>query len=82
MMTDYEVREAFWRRGNLVEAGETVTLSDAEAKYLGHALETVAEAEKRRAREARDAERAAEKAAAEEPAEAEEGHPRRRAKAS
>lgn len=37
-MKQYEVTAEFWRDGLLVEAGTVVSLSDAEAKYLQHAL--------------------------------------------
>lgn len=37
-MKKYEVTASFWRRNNLVAVGETLRLSDAEAKYLGHAV--------------------------------------------
>jgi hypothetical protein len=37
-MKKYNVDVAFWHRGRLVAAGETVPLTAAEAKYLGHVV--------------------------------------------
>ncbi|ARQ95340.1 hypothetical protein [Bradyrhizobium phage BDU-MI-1] len=37
-MPKYNVDKAFWHRGREVEAGETVTMTKAEAKYLGHVV--------------------------------------------
>jgi hypothetical protein len=41
MKKSYKVMNAFWRGMLLVDAGTTIELSDAEAKYLGHHLEPV-----------------------------------------
>ncbi|UPT95389.1 hypothetical protein J4G48_0040245 [Bradyrhizobium barranii subsp. apii] len=37
-MPKYNVDKAFWRGGRLVAVGEKVTMTKAEAKYLGHIL--------------------------------------------
>jgi hypothetical protein len=38
MKKTYTAMAAFWRHGNLVVEGDPVSLTDAEAKYLKHAL--------------------------------------------
>jgi len=40
-MPKYNVDKAFWRGGRLVAVGEKVTMTKAEAKYLGHILSEV-----------------------------------------
>lgn len=37
-MPKYNVDKAFWRGGRLVAVGEKVSMTKAEAKYLGHIL--------------------------------------------
>jgi hypothetical protein len=37
-MPKYNVEKTFWRHGLEVKAGDEVSLSKAEAKYLGHAV--------------------------------------------
>jgi hypothetical protein len=37
-MPKYNVDKAFWRGGRLVAVGEMVSMTMAEAKYLGHIL--------------------------------------------
>jgi hypothetical protein len=37
-MPKYNVDKTFWRNGLEVTAGESITLSKAEAKYLGHVV--------------------------------------------
>lgn len=37
-MPKYNVDTAFWRGGRLIPAGEKVTMTKAEAKYLGHII--------------------------------------------
>lgn len=37
-MPKYNVDKAFWLRGREIAAGETVTMTKAEAKYLGHVV--------------------------------------------
>jgi hypothetical protein len=40
-MPKYKVDVAFWRNGLKVAAGEEITLSKSEAKYLGHIVSEV-----------------------------------------
>jgi hypothetical protein len=40
-MPKYNVDKAFWRNGHLLEVDSSVTMSKAEAKYLGHVLTEV-----------------------------------------
>ena len=35
-MPKYNVEKAFWRHGLLIEAGQKVSMTASEAKYLGH----------------------------------------------
>jgi hypothetical protein len=37
-MTEYTANTDFWRKGQLVPKGTSVSMTKAEAKYLGHAL--------------------------------------------
>jgi hypothetical protein len=37
-MPKYNVDKAFWRKGLEVKAGGNVTLTETEAKYLGHVV--------------------------------------------
>jgi hypothetical protein len=40
---NYTVAEPFWRQGILLEAGEPLKLTDAEAKHIKHLLNEVSE---------------------------------------
>jgi hypothetical protein len=40
-MPKYNVDKGFWLKGVKIEAGTTVHLREAEAKYLGHAVSLV-----------------------------------------
>lgn len=38
-MPTYTIKNSFWRQGKLLLAGEKVSMTEAEAKYLSHAIE-------------------------------------------
>jgi hypothetical protein len=42
-MKNYTVAQPFWRQGILLEAGEPLKLTDAEAKHIKHLLNEVSE---------------------------------------